>query len=46
MVLHRPARFAFEAEAGGAVSPARKAELRAEILRVLRDEKDLRHAEA
>jgi NitT/TauT family transport system ATP-binding protein len=35
MVLHRPARIAFEAKVGGTVASDRKAELRGEILKVL-----------
>ena len=35
MVLHRPARIAFEATVGGAVTPERRQELRARILDVL-----------
>jgi NitT/TauT family transport system ATP-binding protein len=38
MVLHRPARIAFEAEVGGAISPERQKELRERILDVLRRE--------
>jgi NitT/TauT family transport system ATP-binding protein len=38
MVLHRPARIAFEAKVGGTVTPERRQELRARILDVLGSE--------
>lgn len=38
MVLHRPARIAFEANVGGTVTPERRQELRARILDVLGSE--------
>lgn len=40
MVLHRPARIALEAAAGGGIAPERKAELRNQILAVLAREDD------
>jgi hypothetical protein len=38
MVLHRPARIAFEAKVGGTVTPERRQELRTRILDVLGSE--------
>jgi len=45
MVLHRPARIAFEAKVGGTVTPERRQELRTRILDVLGSEAEGREAE-
>ena len=40
LVLHRPARMAFEADVGAPVTPERRAELRSRILEILARESE------